>query len=172
MLSRSLSRELYKDGRRILPPRLDENEAEISENELKGFIYILKSKSLNPDIQAIPNLYKIGFSTTPVEERIKNAKSDPTYLMADVKIVASYRVAGIKPVYFENLIHKIFDHVKLKLEISDKNGIKTVPKEWYSVPFEVIDEALKMIQSNEIIGVSYDAIKMKLVSTKPGKQRN
>ena len=165
MLSRSLSRELYKDGRRILPPRLNENETEISEKDLKGFIYILKTKSLNPDIQAIPNLYKIGFSTTPVEERIRNSKSDPTYLMSEVKIVASYRVAGIKPRYFENLVHRLFDHVKLKVKVADKDGRLVTPKEWYSVPLSVIDEALKMIQTGEIVGYRYDSVRLVLTKS-------
>jgi hypothetical protein len=163
MFQRSLTAELYKDGRRILPHRLSDGEVEIDDKELTGFIYILKSKSTNPEIQAIPNLYKIGFSTTTVEERIKNAKVDPTYLMADVKIISSYKVAGIKPIYFENLIHKLFDHVNFKVEITDMNGRKAIPKEWYSVPYEVIDEALKMIQTGKIIDYVYDSQIMKLI---------
>jgi hypothetical protein len=170
MYLRALSAELYKDGRRILSPRLSDGEKEIDEKELTGFIYVLKSKSSSPEIKAVPNLYKIGFSTTTVEERIKNAKNDPTYLMAEVKIVTSYRVAGIKPTYFENLIHKLFDHVKLKVEVTDKNGKKAVPKEWYSVPFEVIDEALKMIQTGEIIGYVYDVPSKSLIKSNSTKR--
>ncbi len=163
MYHRSLTAELYKDGRRILPPRLSEGEAEIDEKDLTGFIYVLSSKSIDSQIKSVPNLYKIGFSTTPVKERVKYAKSDPTYLMAEVQIVASYKVAGIKPVYFENLIHKLFDHVKLNIEVIDKNGKKVVPKEWYSVPLDVIDDALKMIQTGEIIEYMYDDNGKKLI---------
>ena len=163
MYLRSLTAELYKDGRRILPPRLLENELEIDDEELTGFIYVLSSKSQNENIQSISNLFKIGFSSTSVEDRIRNAKSDPTYLMADVRVVASYRVAGIKPHYFENLIHRLFDHVKLKVAVIDKDGKKVIPKEWYSVPLDVIDAALKMIQTGEIIDYVYDAQSMKLV---------
>lgn len=162
MYHRSLTAELYKDGRRILPPRLSEGEAEIDEKDLTGFIYVLSSKSTNPQIKAIPNLFKIGFSTTPVKDRIKNAKSDPTYLMAEVQVVASYKVSGIKPTYFENLIHKLFDHVKLNIEVTDKNGKRAIPKEWYSVPLDVIDDALKMIQTGDIIDYIYDARNFKL----------
>lgn len=168
MYLRALSAELYKDGRRILPPRLNQGEDEITDEALTGFIYVLKSKSTNPEIKAIPNLYKIGFSTTTVEERIRNAKSDPTYLMADVKIVTSYRVTGIKPTFFENLIHRLFDHVKLRVEIVDSNGRRVIPKEWYSVPLEVIDEALKMIQTKEIIRYIYDQDKLKLMRIDEG----
>ncbi len=163
MYHRSLTAELYKDGRRILPPRLGENETEINDKDLTGFIYVLSSKSMDPNIKAIPNLFKIGFSTTPVKDRIKNAKSDPTYLMAEVQIVASYKVSGIKPNYFENLIHKLFDHVKLNVEVTDKNGKKAAPKEWYSVPIDVIDDALRLIQTREIVGYVYDSKEFKLV---------
>ena len=163
MYLRSLATGLYtSDGRRILSPRLKENELEIEDKDLTGFIYVLASKSTDPQIKAIPNLFKIGFSTTTVGERIKNAKTDPTYLMAEVKIISSYKVSGIKPTYFENLIHRLFDHVKLKVEVTDKNGKKSIPKEWYSVPIDVIDDALKMIQTGEIVGYTYDAEKMKL----------
>lgn len=163
MYHRSLTAELYKDGRRILPPRLGENETEIDDKDLTGFIYVLSSKSTDPKIKTIPNLFKIGFSTTPVKDRIKNAKSDPTYLMAEVQIVASYKVSGIKPNYFEYLIHKLFDHVKLGVELTDKNGSKAIPKEWYSVPIDVIDDALKMIQTGKIVGYVYDAENLKLI---------
>jgi hypothetical protein len=167
MYLRSLATGLYtSDGRRILAPRLNENEFEIEDKDLTGFIYVLSTMSTDPQIRAIPHLFKIGFSTTPVSDRIKNAKTDPTYLMADVKIVTSYKVSGIKPIYFENLIHRLFDHVKLKVEIVDKDGRKTVPKEWYSVPIDVIDDALKMIQTGEIVGYVYDSSKLKLVKSK------
>ncbi len=166
MYLRALASQLYKDGRRIIPSRLAEGELEIDNKDLTGFIYVLKSKSTNPEIKAIPNLYKIGFCSTTVEERIKNAKNDPTYLMAEVKIITSYRVAGIKPTYFENLIHKLFDHVKLKVEVTDRHGKKAIPKEWYSVPFEVIDEALTMIETKEIVGYVYDAKNLKLIKNR------
>ena len=166
MLHRSLTAELYKpenDGRRILPPRLKEGESEVKDEELTGFIYVLSSLSKDPGIQAIPNLFKIGFSTTPVKERIKNAKSDPTYLMAEVKIISSYKVAGIKPSYFESLVHRLFGHVQLKLEITDQKGKGYSPKEWYSVPHDVIDDALKLIESGEIVDYVYDAGSLKLI---------
>lgn len=166
MFHRSLTAELYKpenDGRRILPPRISEGELEVRDEELTGYIYVLSSLSKDPGILAIPNLFKIGFSTTPVKERIKNAKSDPTYLMAEVKIISSYKVAGIKPNYFENLIHRLFGHVQLKLDITDQKGKGYTPKEWYSVPHDVIDDALKLIESGKIVGYVYDASNTKLV---------
>ena len=79
LLFRSLGKALYKNGNSVT--EIIEKEKPIepviqNEDEHTGYIYILKSKSKNPDIKAIPNLYKIGFSTTDVEERIKNARTD------------------------------------------------------------------------------------------------
>ena len=34
---------------------------------------------------------QIGYSTTKVEQRVKNAKNEPTYLMADVEVITSFR---------------------------------------------------------------------------------
>ena len=163
MYQRSLTAELYKDGRRILPHRTGEDGKEILDNELTGFIYVLSSKSTNPNILSIHNLYKIGFSTTPVGERIKNAKNDPTYLMSDVKVVLSYKVAGIKPNYFENLIHRLFDHVQVNIEVFDNEGKSRKPKEWFSVPLDVIDDFLKLIETGEIIDYVYDSVNLKIV---------
>ena len=163
MLQRSLTAELYKDGRRILPPRLAEGQFEIADDELTGFIYVLVSKSDSEAVKGISNLHKIGFSTTPVKDRIKNAKNEATYLMAEVAEIASYKVAGIKPNYFENLVHRLFGHVQVKIEVIDNEGKKRVPKEWFSVPYDVIDDALRLIQTGEIIKYVYDSESQKLV---------
>lgn len=160
MYKRSLTAELYKpenNGRRVLEPRLKTGETEITDSELTGYIYVLSSLSNVEQIKNIKNLYKIGFSTTPVKERIKNAKNDPTYLMAEVKIVLSYKVSNIKPTYFENLIHKLFEHVQVQIEVIGNDGKKVKPKEWFSVPLEVIDQSLKLIESKEIINYVYDS---------------
>ena len=42
-----------------------------------GTIYVLRSKSSRPEIAAIKDLYKIGFTVTSVESRIANAKNEP-----------------------------------------------------------------------------------------------
>lgn len=83
MLLRSLATELYKDetGRRIL----DHNEKALealeqikADDQKTGYLYILQSLSKVPEIANTKNLYKIGYSTIPVPERIKNASEEPT----------------------------------------------------------------------------------------------
>ena len=111
-----------------------------------GTIYVLRSKSTRPEIAAIKDLYKIGFTVTSVESRIANAKNEPTYLCADVEVVATWKVYNVKSSTFEALIHKLFSSVQLQVTVDGH-----LPKEWFIVPFKVIDEAINAIISGKSI---------------------
>ncbi len=111
-----------------------------------GTIYVLRSKSTRPEIAAIKDLYKIGFTVTSVESRIANAKNEPTYLCADVEVVATWKVYNVKSSTFESLIHKLFASVQLQVTVDGHN-----PKEWFIVPFRVINEAVNGIISGKSI---------------------
>lgn len=111
-----------------------------------GMIYVLRSRSTNPEIAAIPNLYKIGFTTTSLEARIANARNEPTYLCAEVEIVATWRVYNVKSSTFEALIHKLFGGVQLQVTIKGKK-----PKEWFVVPFSAIEQAVTYIINGKSI---------------------
>ncbi|MFA6365176.1 MAG: GIY-YIG nuclease family protein [Candidatus Paceibacterota bacterium] len=121
-----------------------------------GYIYVLKSLSDNPRIASTKNLFKIGFSTTKVEDRIKNAQQDPTYLMAPVSIIATYRCFNINPQKFERLVHRFFNNSCLDLVITDKSGSQYIPKEWFVVPIVVIQKTIELIIKGEIINYFYD----------------
>ena len=121
-----------------------------------GTIYVLRSKSTLPEITAIKDLYKIGFTVTSVESRIANAKNEPTYLCADVEVVATWKVYNVKSSTFEALIHKLFAGVQLQVTVDGHR-----PKEWFIVPFKVIEEAINAI----IIGkpIEYNACMQQLI---------
>lgn len=122
----------------------------VTSNDVEsGLIYVLRSLSKDPEIKSIRNLYKIGFTTTPLEARIANAKNEPTYLCADVETVATWRVYNVKSSVFESLIHKLFDGVQLQVTVDGKR-----PKEWFVVPFPVIEQAVTYIVSGK--PVAYD----------------
>lgn len=123
----------------------------LSDNDVEsGTIYVLRSKSTRAEIAAIKDLYKIGFTVTSVESRIANAKNEPTYLCAEVEIVATWKVYNVKSSTFEALIHKLFAAVQLQVSI---DGHK--PKEWFVVPFNIIEEAVKAIISG--MPIKYDS---------------
>jgi hypothetical protein len=158
ILKRSLARSLKRDGYRVSDIReLPMQFSDIQENDNpSGYIYVLSSLSVNPEIAAIHNLYKIGFSKTTVEQRIRNASKDPTYLMAPVKIVATYKCFNMPPQKFEHLLHRFFSKARLGLEITDKLKEQYAPDEWFVAPLAVIDRAIQLIISGEVVHYSYD----------------
>jgi len=159
MLLRSLSAELYKHGKRV--SEYDESNLEglyeVNEKDEKcGYIYILESKSCDDKITTIKNLYKIGYSTTDVKERIKNAINEPTYLMAPVRIVAVYETYNMNTQKFEQLIHRFFGKVCLNVDIFGKDEKRYTPREWFVVPLEIIEKTIEFIVSGEIVDYRYD----------------
>lgn len=57
-----------------------------------------------------------------VETRIADATNDPTYLLAEVEIVATFELVDINRTKLENLLHKLFDPARLDLTILDRFG--------------------------------------------------
>ncbi len=138
------------------------NDENVKEN-IDWYIYVLSSLSSDTRIIDIKNLYKIGFSTTSVEDRIKNAEKEPTYLMSPVKIEAKYEVSGVNPIEIEKLIHKFFANVCLDFIVTDNNGIIHKPEEWFIVSMDVIDEFIELLSSGEIINYIYDKNLQKII---------
>lgn len=164
MLLRSLAAELYKDGRRVTEHR-DKLLSALTisdEDEQTGFIYIVKSLSKDPKITSIPDLYKIGFSTIPVLDRIKNAEKEPTYLMAPVSIVSSFSCYNLNPQKMELLLHTFFGKACLDLDVFDKNGKRFTPREWFIAPLIIIEDAVELIVRGEISGFTYDSESKKI----------
>jgi hypothetical protein len=161
VLLRSLQRALHRDeaGRRITDPVAGPLFAGESEDGdlASGTIYVLRSKSNDPAIaQHRDVLHKIGVTGGDVKTRIANAKLDPTFLLADVEIIATYKLANINRTKLENLIHRIFDPARLDIEIKDRFGNPVIPREWFLVPLFVIDEAVERIKNGTITEYSYD----------------
>lgn len=119
----------------------------LNDNDVEsGTIYVLRSKSTRPEIAAIKDLYKIGFTVTSVQSRIANAKNEPTYLCADVEVVATWKVYNVKSSTFEALIHKLFAAVQLQVTVDGHR-----PKEWFIVPFRAVEEAVNAVISGKSI---------------------
>lgn len=160
ILMRSFERGIYKDpnARGITDPDF----GALFKNN--GTIYVLRSKSDNPVIAEHRNvIHKIGVTTTPVKSRIANAVNDPTYLLAEVEVVATYDVYGIDPGKLEKLIHMVFDNVRLDIEIQDRFGKIVKPREWFIVPLQIIEKLIELIQKGEAGGIYYDPTKAELV---------
>ena len=171
MYYRSVSKAIYNGGAKMVSElnragqldAFDTTENINDEDESSGWIYILKSKSQRPEIKDRQNLYKIGFSSTPVEERIKNAKNEATYLYDDVAIVETYQIYNLNAKKFEQLIHRVFATACLDIEFETKNNLRVNPREWFIVPKNVIEEAIELIMNGEIVNYKFDATIQQLI---------
>ncbi|GJM02670.1 MAG: hypothetical protein DHS20C08_11710 [Rhodomicrobium sp.] len=163
LLLRSLQRALYKDetSRMISDPSVAGPlfAGEREDDDLQsGTIYVLRSLSELPVVSKNRMvLHKIGVTGTSVQKRIANAKLDPTFLMADVEVVATYQLFNINRHKLEKIFHRIFGHAQLDVQIADRMGNFISPKEWFLVPLNVIDKAVEKIKDGSISDYSYDA---------------
>jgi hypothetical protein len=169
-LMRSLQKRLWEDesGRRISEvnygPLFDDN---VEDDDIgSGTIYVLRSKSEHPEIKPHANLlHKIGVTGGSVEKRLANAKLDPTFLMADVEVVATYELYNINRTKLENLIHRFFESAKLNIQITDRFGNPISPREWFLVPIFIIDEVVNKIKDGTLSGYQYDPNSVSLIKS-------
>ena len=170
LLLRSLQRAFYDDpaARRVVVSKdaaqlTFGGELEADDVEA-GTIYVLRSKSDNPFIAANREvIHKIGVTGGDVKARIANAKKDPTYLLADVEIVATYKLANINRKRLEALLHRFFASARLDLELKDRFGFDVTPREWFLVPLGVIQDAIGKLMEGTIQNYRYDADSAQIV---------
>ncbi len=168
LLLRSLQRALNKDktSRRITDPDLGPLFGdEESEDDLpSGSIYVLRSRSDHPFIAENRSvLHKIGVTGGDVKKRIANARKDPTYLLADVEIVGTFKLANLNRTRLEALIQKFFSAARLDLQLKDRFGEGVEPREWFLVPFKVIEEAIEKLIDGSIADFRYEPATAKIV---------
>lgn len=159
MRFRSLCKRLYENGFYV-----SRSQQEMEEDLKKmtsgqnptGVIYILKSQSKDEQVKNIADLYKIGFSTTDIKIRLKNVQSETTYLMAPVKIMATFDTFDMNTQKFEDLLHKFFDTCRVNIDVYDNNGTKHTVREWFQTPYNQIVKAIDLLESGEIVNYKYD----------------
>jgi hypothetical protein len=162
ILLQTLRKNVVGDGYAIseLQEEMDAqffNNSDITtEDKVTGYIYVLSSLSDNPEVKKEKNLYKIGFTTNNVEQRVANAENEPTYLMAPVKIVATYKVVNMNSQMFEDLVHQLLMPVQFQVTVFDEQGKEHQPQEWFVVPLPVVDVIIKKIMDGTIVGYTYN----------------
>lgn len=158
MLYRSLGKALKLDGF-CISDLIEKNESSVSIDSTdvqNGYIYVLRSLSRAPQIRSIHNLYKIGYCSGDVTTRIKNAVHEPTYLMNDVEVVLTVRCYNLDVPYLEASIHSFFSNVNVYFEVRDDEGFMHYPKEWFTVPLNIIEEVIPLIVDKKIDRYQYD----------------
>jgi predicted DNA-binding transcriptional regulator len=163
MLYRSLGKQIQKDGKLItnthdkIEQDLFVNSGLVKEEDVQsGWIYILKTKSTKKELADIKDLYKIGYASGSVDDRIKNAKNEATYLFANVKKIATYKVYNRNADKLEALLHRFFGNACLDIDLFNEKGQRLNPREWFVVPFEVIEETIQLILNENIVNYEYD----------------
>jgi len=176
LLVRSLQRALNKDkaSRRITNPNFGPlfSEEESEDDLPTGFIYVLRSKSEHPFVAENRSvIHKIGVTGGDVKSRIANAKKDPTYLLAEVEMVATFKLANINRKRLEALLHKFFGKARLDLELKDRFGAQVEPREWFLVPLAVIEEGIQKLMQGTIENYQYDPETARILKRDTGSPR-
>lgn len=164
ILLMSLIRAMYKDETSRFITEVNQEPTEglfsnqASEDDTEsGTIYVLRSLSEDPNIKPHRQvLHKIGVTGGDVKKRIANAENDPTFLLAKVEIVATYKLANINRTKLEKLIQRFFASARLDITIPDRFGKPVKPTEWFLVPRYIIDEVVDKITDGSIKDYFYD----------------
>ena len=175
-LLRSFQRALWKNpnSRRILEsddnaPPLFSSEPQEGDVET-GHIYVVRSQSNNPFIAENRELiHKIGMTKGDIKQRLSGAAKDPTYLLADVKLVASYQLSNIHPKKLEHLLHVFFADAKLDVTLKDRFGGAVEPREWFMLPLAAIQQAIELLMSGDIEHCRYNATDVLIIDTRTGE---
>tara|TARA_R110002096_G_scaffold240751_4_gene432637 strand:+ start:203 stop:1414 length:1212 start_codon:yes stop_codon:yes gene_type:complete len=178
ILRRSLQRALNKDpaGRRISEPSAGPLfSGEYDEDDLAaGTIYVLRSKSDHPLVAENREIvHKIGVTGGDVKKRIANAIHDPTFLLSEVEVVATYELYNINRTKLENLLHSVLESARLEIQIKDRFGRPVVPREWFLVPLFVIDNVVEKLKDGTLKDYFYNTASAKLEKhERPGKRQS
>lgn len=151
MLYQSLTHGLVRDkeGRKVLlsGTKLIPSDVQVA----SGLIYVLATKSSNPALTPyLHNLYKIGFTETTVEQRIKNAEKDRTFLEAPVRIVSTTECFNLNAQKLEALVHGFLASRRLNVTLRSDSGQLYTPKEWFNVPLSSVQAVIQHIVDGTI----------------------
>lgn len=168
LLMRSLQRALQQDasGRRVTERSFGPLFAagEDPSASTAGLIYVLRSRLDHPFVAAHRDvIHKIGVTGGDVERRVGDTLMDPTFLMGEIEVVATYRLFDLNRNKLETVLHRVFHAARLDIEVPDRFGQVVRPQEWFLVPLFVIDEAIERIRDGSISDHVYDPQSARLV---------
>jgi hypothetical protein len=157
LLLQSLASNLYKGGKRVTVPD-DETLTEmgLQPNTPMASVYVLRSLSDDPQVTGLPGLHKIGSTSSTAAERTVHAALETTFLGAPVQIVEEYRVPRGIERKIEGMLHRLFAPARIDAWF-ERDGVTIAEtREWFAVPFGVIEEAVQLIESEAIVDYTYD----------------
>lgn len=167
MLYQSLTQGLIRDkeGRKVMlgDKLLLPNDAPIP----SGFVYVLATKSTDPVLMPFKqNLYKIGFTEGTVEDRLKHAEKDKTFLQAPVRIITTFQCFNMNTHKLETLVHGFLAKQRLDITLKGIDGTSYAPREWFHTPLATVLEVIKYILDGTISQYRMDNTTGKIVAKK------
>lgn len=88
---------------------------------------------------------------------------EPTYLMAPVEIVETYRTYNLNTSALEHLLHRVFADARLKINQIGLDGREYNVTEWFEVPLPAIRHAADLIINGDIVHHKYDVASKNLL---------
>ena len=101
---------------------------------------------------------------TDTIERMSASDSSNTHEVIGEIFRAMNTDSNIDRTKLEKLIHRIFAPVRLDIEVEDRFGNPVVPREWFLVPLDAIDDAVEKVREGTITRYRYDAGSASLVA--------
>ena len=154
------ARTVQRKGLGRLDPEWDADRLDLS-----GTVYVARSLSQDPVVAAEAGImYKIGVTSQDVERRVADARNDPTFLLAPVKIVAVFELKNLSRSKVEELLHRFFETARpAELFIVDRFGKKTRPREWFYVLPDHVSEAVDLLKQGKLHLYRYDVSTQNIV---------
>lgn len=151
-LLRSFGKALYRaeNSRRVLKP--DAGPLfEGGQPAVTGCVYVARTLSTNSALADLAeHIVKIGSTTESAAGRIAGASHDPTFLLAEARIIDEYETRGVPPKKIEALLHRFFSAACVDVQLPDRFGRTVDPREWFLVSRAAVEEAMRLITTKSL----------------------
>lgn len=157
-LLRSFGKALYRadNSRRVISPEAGPL-FNGQESLVTGCIYVAKTMSDDAALTDLrDHILKVGSTTGKAADRVAGAANDPTFLLANARVVAEYETRGVHPKIIEGLLHRFFASACINVRLPDRFGKKVDPREWFFVSPEAVEQAVRMIATRNLHLYKYE----------------
>lgn len=168
-LLRSFGKALYRaeNSRRVLATDAGDLFKD-AKPPVTGCVYVARTLSTNPALaDLVDHIIKIGSTTETAAGRIAGAASDPTFLLAEARIVDEYETRGVPPKKIEGLLHRFFGAACVDVRLPDRFGRSVDPREWFLVSRASVEHAMRLIATKSLHLYRYDIAADRIVQ-QPG----
>lgn len=122
-----------------------------------GCVYLARTLSTDSALADLAgHMVKIGSTMGSAARRIAGAANDPTFLLAEAKIIGEFETRGVPPSKIEKLLHRFFGNACVNVQLPDRFGRTVDPREWFLVSPSSVEEAVRLIATKSLHLYRYD----------------